>query len=122
MLHAFVLLVQASPVISPDTCPALPMVMLRLLARMIYSTNRCEGQVLLHRAWSTVRLHAAYAQSGSGTPPGNPITASVLHGLGVRKGGQPPQEAARVHGVSPGYARHVGHASPDQLSWQQSRW
>src|SRR4030095_2724702 len=121
MLHAFVLLVQASPVISPDTCPALPIIVLRLLAGMIYSTNRCGGQVPLHRAQSTVRLHAAYAQSGSGTPPGNPITASVPHDCALRRGGQPPQEAARVHGVSPGYARHVGYALPDQLSWQRSR-
>src|SRR5436190_22884914 len=89
------------------------------VSREIYSTNCCEGQVLLHRAWSTVRLHAAYAQSGSRTPPGNPITASVLHDFALRRGGQPPQEAARVPGVSPGYARHVDHASPDQLSWQR---
>src|SRR5215813_8536440 len=122
MLHAFVLLVQASPVISPDTCLALPMIVLRLLAAMIYSINWCEGQVLLHRARSMVRLHAVYAQLGSGTPPGNAITASVLHDLAPRRGGQAPQEAARVPGGSPGYARHVGHASPDQLSWQRSQW
>src|SRR5262245_39410468 len=115
MLHAFVLLVQASPVISPDTCPALPTVMLRLLAGMIYSTNRCGGQVLLHRAQSTARPRAAYAQSGSGRPPSNPITAGVLHDCALKRGGQAPQEAARVPGVSPGDARHVGHASPDQL-------
>src|SRR5215467_1392434 len=122
MLRAFVLLVQASPVISPDTCPALPMRVLCLLAAMIYSTNRCEGQVPLYRARSTVRQHAAYAQSGSGTPPGNAITASVLHDCALRRGGQAHQEAARVPGVSPGYARHVGHASPDPLSWQRSQW
>src|SRR6266702_2334981 len=87
------------------------------VSREIYSTNRCEGQVLLHKARSRVKLHAAYAQSGSETPPGNPITASVLHDCALRRGGQAPQEAARVPGVSPGYARHVGHASPDQLSW-----
>src|SRR5919197_3955722 len=115
MLHAFVLLIRASPVMSPDTCPALPMRVLRLLAGMIYPINCCEGQVLLHRARSTVRRHAAYAQLGSGTPPGSAITASVLHDCALRRGGQAPQEAARVPGVSPGCARHVGHASPDPL-------
>src|SRR5262249_10551006 len=56
-----------SPVISPDTCSALPMRVLCLLGRMIYSTNCCEGQVLLHRTRSTVRRHAAHAQWGAGT-------------------------------------------------------
>src|SRR5262245_36287857 len=98
MLRAFVLLVQASPVISPDTCSALPMRVLCLLARMIYSTNCCGGQVLQHRTRSTVRRHAAYAQWGSETPPGNAITASVLHDCALRRGGQAHQGAVRVPG------------------------
>src|SRR5215467_1493857 len=92
------------------------------VSREIYSINRCEGQVLLYRARSRVRLHAAYTPSRLGTSPGNAITASVLHDFGLRRGGQAPQEAARVLGVSPGYAQHVGHVSPDPLSWQRSRW
>src|SRR5262245_26634701 len=115
MLHAFVLLIQASPCKVPGHMfcttddSALP------VSREIYFINRREGQVLLHTAPSTVRSPAACAQLGSGTPPDNPITASVLHDSALRRARPAPRLATRVPGVCPGDAERVGYASPDQL-------
>src|SRR6266851_7195743 len=110
MLHAFVLLIQASPVMSPDTCPALPGLVLCLLAGMIYSTNLSAGQVLPHTWWSTMRRHVTCAQLGSATFPGNARAGSALRDFALRRAGQAPREAPRVPGVSSGYARYVGCA------------